>query len=396
MVSFKEALQKILSNCQLLSVKKIKTENAVGYFLSENIVSPMYLPPFNQSAMDGYAIQYKDYTSGQSISVIGEIAAGEANPEILINSGEAYRIYTGAPVPKGADVVVVQEKVTEQGGHIIITDTNLIKGANIRLQGSQVKPGNIAITAGIKLNAGTIGYIANMGIEHVNIFEKPKVSILVTGNELSKPGQLLGYGQIYESNSYALTAALNALSIHPISVDYAVDNRSEISRQINNAIKNSDILLISGGISVGKYDFVGECLKEIGVENIFYKVKQKPGKPMFFGRLQNKLVFALPGNPASVLSCFYEYVYPAIMKLQGAAEPFLQKICLPISCNYVKKSGLTHFLKARIENYSVIPLEGQESYILSSFIHANAFIYLPEEKENIQQGEMVEVHILPT
>ncbi|MBL7892900.1 MAG: molybdopterin molybdenumtransferase MoeA, partial [Bacteroidia bacterium] len=199
----------------------------------------------------------------------------------------------------------------------------------------------------------------------------------------------------YESNSYAVEAALKSINLKVKNRFLVKDIEKEVYKAIKKAIKTSDIVLITGGISVGDYDFTERSLKRLGVKNIFYKIKQKPGKPLFFGKFKRTLIFGLPGNPAAVLSCFYEYVYPAIKLLEGFKNVSLPQIQLPISIDYTKKKGLSFFLKGKISDNSVIPLEGQESFILSSFAIADSLIYLPEECENIKKGEMVEVHKLP-
>ena len=234
-----------------------------------------------------------------------------------------------------------------------------------------------------------------MGVTHVKVIAAPRITIIVTGNELKRVGKPLSQGEIYESNSFALEATLSSMHLKANKIISVRDNEKLVFTTIKKAIANSDMVLITGGISVGDYDFVGTSLKKLGVKNIFYKIKQKPGKPLFFGKYKNSVIFGLPGNPAAVLSCFYEYVYTAIRMMQGRKDVFLKKNFLPISKDYSKKKGLSFFLKGKMAENSVTPLEGQESYILSSFAIADSLIYLPEECEDVKSGELVEVHILP-
>lgn len=394
MISVEEAKSAILENSDLLTVQKLSIEKCFGYVLANDIFAPIHLPPFNQSAMDGYAFVFNDTFNNTPIEIIGEVAAGK-EVSFRLNAGQAVRIFTGAKVPDGADCVVMQEKVLVNGTRLVINDKGLKVGSNIRETGSQINIGSLALKKGTVLTPGAVGYISGMGISSVSVFRKPRVSIIVTGSELQKPGNRLEDGQIYESNSFALLSALNSIFIEPIHIESVSDNESEVFKVIEKAIKDSDIVLLSGGISVGDYDFVGKSLGKMNVENIFYKIKQKPGKPLYFGKKEKVLIFALPGNPAAVLSCFYNYVYPSLRKIQGFSSFFLKSLKLPISSNYHKKSGLSNFLKSRIENNSVIPLEGQESYILSSFAVADSMIYLNEESENIEKGDLVEVFLLP-
>jgi len=394
MISVEKAKKLILKNANSLLISDVDIIDSLGSIIQENIISPINLPPFNQSAMDGYAILFSDYINKRKIKIEGEIPAGKSFRKKLI-SGQAVRIFTGAPVPIGSDTVIMQEKTKTENGFLIVDDPFLKKGANIRKTGSQIKKGAVALQKNTIITPGGIGYIAAMGITSVKIMPKPRITVIVTGSELKKPGNKLNDGQIYESNSFAIVAVLNSIGLKANNVFSIKDNEKEVFQTIKMAMNNSDLVLITGGISVGDYDFTGKSLLNLGVENIFYKIKQKPGKPLFFGKNKNTLVFGLPGNPAAVLSCFYEYVFPAIKLMQGFKNTFLTKIHLPIATDYSKKKGLSLFLKGKISKNSVIPLEGQESFILSSFAIADCLIYLPEESESIKTGELVEVHLLP-
>ena len=394
MISVTEAISQIKKNTLSLTIASESIDSALGSVLAENIISPINLPLFNQSAMDGYAIVYKDYIGQKKIKIIGEVAAGGSFKQKIV-SGQAVRIFTGAPVPKGATAIVMQEKIAVDNGFLVISDQALKKGSNIREEGSQIKKGQIAIKKGCELTAGSIGYLAAMGITTVKTISSPRISIIATGSELIKPGKTLKPGQIYESNSFALNAALKSINIKPVNSIAVSDNETKILNSLKRSIQSADIVLITGGISVGDYDFTGLSLRKLGVKNIFFKIKQKPGKPLFFGKSGNTLIFGLPGNPAAVLSCFYEYVFTAIQIMQGRKNIFIKKAQLPISKDYSKKMGLSLFLKGKTAVNNVVPLEGQESFVLSSFAIADCLIYLPEEREDIKAGELVEVHFLP-
>ncbi len=238
-----------------------------------------------------------------------------------------------------------------------------------------------------------IGFLANLGIETVQVRKRPVIDILVTGSELVKPGQSLQPGQIYESNSHTLIAAVLEEGITPREVSHVQDDMDAFRERFNQATQGADIILITGGISVGDHDIVRQVFEEGGVTTHFYKVKQRPGKPLFFGQVGSTLVFALPGNPASVTSCFYQYVYPCLRKMQGYQEVFLEPVQLPLTEGFVKKPGLTFFLKALASSESVTPLSGQLSYIMRSFAPANAVIRLDEIREVYEAGEKVDVHL---
>lgn len=395
MISVIQAKALIVGNIKPLNSSFKLLNESIGMILAQNVTTPVNLPMFNQSAMDGYAIKFSDYAGKIRIKLAGEVAAGAIFTKKL-KSGQAVRIYTGAMVPEGADTVVMQEKIKVLDDVLCIEDEQLKQGSNVRKKGEQIKKRKIALTKGSALTAGAIGYLAAMGITSVKVISKPKVAVITTGSELIEPGNKLKVGQIFESNSFALEAALHSVHITAVKSFSASDNEQKIYNTLKRCIHNYDLVLITGGISVGDYDFVGKTLKKLGVKNIFYKIKQKPGKPLFFGKSGKTIVFALPGNPAAVLSCFYEYVFPAIQIMQGRKDPFLKRVQLPITKDYAKKKGLSFFLKGKISGETVIPLEGQESFVLSSFAIADCLIYLPEEFENIKAGELVEVHLLPS
>lgn len=394
MISVERARELILQKTKVLPKSATDLAGSLGCVTAVNITSPVNLPPFDQSAMDGFALRFSDYESDRRIKVVGEVAAGEHYVH-KITQGTAVRIFTGASIPAGTDTVVMQEKVSLENEFLVINDPDLVRGANVRKTGSQIRKGKVALPRGMTITPGGIGYLAAMGIGTVPVISQPRITVIVTGSELKKPGKSLERGKIYESNSFALKAVLGSIGLKAQDIISIPDNYSKTCKVLRKALGNSDLILFTGGVSVGKYDFVGRALHEIGIKNIFYKIKQKPGKPLYFGRNKETVVFGLPGNPAAVLSCFYEYVYPAINIMIGNKDVFLRKIQMPISADYKKKQGLAFFLKGKISGNSVFPLEGQESYILSSFSTADCLIYLPAERENVKAGEMTEVHLLP-
>ncbi|MEK6615422.1 MAG: gephyrin-like molybdotransferase Glp [Bacteroidota bacterium] len=394
MISVEEAKELVINNSFHLSSIEKNISECLNCVLSQDIVSPVSYPPFDQSAMDGFAVKYSDFQKSIPLEIIGESAAGIPFAGGLQES-QSVRIFTGAKLPVGTDTVVVQEKVSVESGKLIIQDTSPEYGSNIRRKGSQIKTGDIVLRKGQVINPGTIGLLASLGIPEVSVFSTPRVTLIVTGNELIKPGNPLNDGQVYESNSYCVNAALESINIRSVEIISVRDDEKQIKEKIKSAVENSDLVLATGGISVGKYDFVGKAFHELGVKNIFYKIAQKPGKPLFFGKLNSCLLFGLPGNPAASLSCFYEYVLPAVRIMQGNQNIFLQKQMLPIVNGTPKKEGLSLFLKGKISNQKVEILFGQESSNINSFSAADCLIYLPAQKGNISAGELVEVHILP-
>jgi len=373
------------SNYILLNVKE-----SLGSVLSEDVFSPINMPPFRQSAMDGYAVKINNKSR---YNLVGEVKAGDCH-NLELKNGEAVRIFTGAAVPDSANAVIMQEKV-ERKDNFILIDSEIKNSENIRPLGEQIKQGELALKKHTKITASGIGFLYSLGITKVKVFQKPAIAVIVTGNELIAPGEKLSHGQIYESNGAMLQSALFSLGYTKINQYKTEDDYAKTLSVIKNALQNNDLVLISGGISVGDYDFVGKALLELGVEQQFYKVKQKPGKPLFFGKTNKTVVFALPGNPASALSCFYNYVYIALNQLCGDTNTELFRLKAKSQTSYSKKGDRAQFLKAYYKNGYVEILEGQASSMLNTFALANAFVFVPEDLYEIENNDIVEVILMP-
>ena len=391
MIAISEAIQLVKNNSFPLLKSTIKPiEKSGGYKLFSNVLSPINMPPFRQSAMDGYAVCLHE---SLTYLLIGEIKAGDSHQPIL-KKGEAVRIFTGAPVPDTANAVMMQEKVLVNNTQITL-ESQININHNIRPLGEQVKKGQLALEKGTKLTPAAIGYLCSLGIQEVSVFKKPNIAIVTTGNELVEAGEALLYGKIYESNSKMLQNALYNLKFYDITIHKIEDDYHKTLSKLNEVIKENDLVIISGGISVGDYDFVGKALEELKVEALFYKVKQKPGKPLFFGKKEGKLIFALPGNPAAALSCFYIYVYIALQKMMNNNVFELPRVTAKSLSKFVKHGDRPQFLKAIYNNEEVEILEGQSSAMLQTFALSNAFVYMPEDLSNIEVGDSVEVILLP-
>lgn len=391
MISVEKAKSIIETNVKQLTLStSILTKDALGFRLSEDVSAPLDLPPFNQSNVDGYAV----CGMSKSWNVIAEIKAGD-HTNIVLKSGEAARIFTGAMVPAGSDCVIMQERIERKENIIALVEAEIKRGEHIRLKGSQIKVGELALSKGTLINPSVIGFISSMGLKEINVFKKPSITLIITGNELQEVGTSQELGKVYESNSSSLSAAALTMGLSIEKIVFVKDDKTKLAEAVNSVIQTTDVLLFSGGISVGDYDFVNVVLQENKTETLFYKVAQKPGKPLFFGKHKNTFVFGLPGNPASALTCFYQYVYPCLRKLQGHSTVHLTKVQLPLEAAITKKKGLAHFLKAKASANSVLSLEGQESFKMRSFAEANAFIYLSLDCENKNAGELVEVHLHP-
>ena len=391
MITVEEAFELVKNNVSTTKNKKTnKVNSSLGFVLAEDVISSINMPPFRQSAMDGYALNLHE---DSNYAIIDEVKAGDGHHPVL-KKGEAVRIFTGSAVPETANTVIMQEKVTAKESQLSINNS-VSENENIRPLGEQIKIGAIALKKGTKLTPAAIGFLLTLGITEVSVFEKPKIGIVTTGNELVEAGQELTYGKIYESNSGMLKAGLQSIGYFNVTISKVKDDYQSTLNSLEKAISENDVVLISGGISVGDYDFVGKALLELGTEQVFYKVKQKPGKPLFFGKIKNKPVFALPGNPASALSSFYVYVHPSLERLSGNENFSINKGTAVLAADFIKKGDRAQFLKAYHHHGEVSILEGQSSAMLHTFAIANAFVYIPWEVSKYAKGDLIEIIHLP-
>lgn len=391
MISVDEAKNIIAQAVHSLPPIKLPLKDSSGLVLAADLYAAVDIPAFEQSSMDGYALRFS--VRDQALDIAGEMAAGTGRG-LSIQGLEAARIFTGAPLPEGADTVVMQEKVRVEDGKLIVLDSALQRGSNVRHKGAEVKQGQVAMAAGTRLTAAAIGFLAGIGETEVSVFSVPSVSIILTGNELQQPGLPLSFGQVYEANSVMLSVALQEAGIRNIQVLKAVDDLHAVEEVLEQALQSSDLVLLTGGVSVGDYDFVVQAAENCGVTKHFHRIRQKPGKPLFFGSRANKLVFGLPGNPSSVLTCYYQYVLPAIEALLHTPGS-VKEVSAILTHDYPKAAGLTHFLKAKYHDGQVTPLHAQESFRLHSFAQADCFIVLEETHADYIAGEQVRVQLLP-
>lgn len=402
MIHFQEAIQAIFDRFHQISSQNIGLiglEDSLFHVVAEDLIAPMDVPHFDNSAMDGYAIRWSE-NAARTFVIRGNIQAGDQQlPEVL--PGDTYRIFTGAPIPKGCNTIIQKEWATESNEIMIIGDSYTIEqNLHIRKKGSQSQKGSIFLKKGTLINPEIIGLIASFGITNFNVFLAPTIGIINTGNEIIQPGEVLKPGQIFNSNQYALSALCRSLHLKAEVFPSCKDELAEIQQTIANSVQNNPITLITGGISVGDFDFVSKALENLGIEKLFYKVKQKPGKPIFIGTKNNHWIIALPGNPAAVISCFHVYVKTIIRLITGEEYGIIQPnwenvfthwATLQNPEGFTKKPGLTHFLKGYFKNGEVQLLKGQESFNLSSFNQANCLIIMEEDKETIKKGDIVKI-----
>lgn len=402
MVSTDEAIELILNETSLARSVAVPLEESAGLVLCREITSPVNLPLFTNSAMDGYALKSVDTkgastTDPVSLEIIATIKAGEP-PVLRVRNGQAAKIMTGAAVPEGADSVVRIEDVMEIDGQLNIISA-VEKSANIRFEGEEIKKGETALPAGVLISPAVIGFLRELGMESVEVYGPLRISVVVTGEELARRDEDIEQGKIRDSNSAMLKAALSRDDANILSAVTVSDHKIEIQSAIDSAIESSDILITTGGVSVGDYDYVKEVFASLGVRQIFWGIAQRPGGPMFFGKKGETLVFGLPGNPASSLVCYYEYIRPAIRSIMGKKDIFLGEESAHLLNSVSKKAGKKHFLRGyvRTENGErfVSTTGGQGSHMLKSFALSNCLIVLSEEDTDKSEHSLVRIHNLP-
>lgn len=393
MISVEEALSSIVNAAEPMAADAVPLAYVAGQFQAEDFLAPHPHPFFDQSAMDGYALRHADLAAGTPLKVTGEIRAGD-KPEPAVGAGEAVRIFTGAPVPAGADTVVMQE-MTERNDDLVTITGEVQAGANVRKQGEQIAKGGVAIPAGAQLNAARVGLLATFGETEASCRRAPVIAILSTGSEFTTSASELGDGKIFESNGLMLRAALHQMGLESFLAQVE-DDPDEILKRVEEASTMANVLLTTGGVSVGAYDYTRSSLEQCGFEVVFHKVNQKPGKPLLFAKKRpNRAAFGLPGNPRSALTSFYRYVYPYLRKLMGASELELPSLELPLVNSYRKKDGKTHFVTGQIEGGGVRILQGQNSHMLASFGAADLLVEIPAEAKEVAPGTKLRTWVLP-
>lgn len=397
MQSLSEALENMLNQLPVATKTETITINqAANRVLAEDIFSSINVPSFDNSAMDGYAISLQDFSENQPLVVIGKSFAG--NPfSGKIAQGECVRIMTGAKIPENCNAVVMQEDATlNADGTVQFAKTPKI-GANIRRIGDDVAQGSLVLAKGNLLNVATLPLLASLGIAEVKVFHKVKVAILSTGDELVSVGEKLGEGQIYDTNRFTVRLMLEKLGCEILDFGTLPDNPETFEKTFIEAQSRADILITSGGVSVGEADFTKDVLEKLGKIS-FWKIAMKPGKPFAFGKLENAWFFGLPGNPVSALVTFYQLVQPALLKLSGYDNEkianFSPKLTAYAAVPMKKAVGRQDFQRGFFyadENgqLAVKTIGTQGSHIFSAFNESNCFIVLEQERGNIEVGEKV-------
>lgn len=396
-LSVEEALQRIERDIQPITGTESRgLRGSLGRVLVEDISSPLNVPPHANSAMDGYALISADLpaTGTKDFQLIGTSWAGKPFND-PVYAGACVRIMTGALLPDRADTVVIQEHVEFVGEATVRIGAEHRRGQNVRRAGEDLRLGQIVLKAGRRLTPADIGLLASLGMPEIKVRRRLRVAFFSTGDELRRVGEVLGPGQIYDSNRYTLYGMLARLGVEFIDMGVVCDRREDIRAAFLQAAECADAIITSGGVSVGEADFVKETLDAVGRVN-FWKIAMKPGRPLAFGTVKNAYFFGLPGNPVSVMATFYEFVQPALQRLMGElAAPVVVFKARALS-RLKKAPGRVEFQRGILQTdadgqVTVRSTGEQGSGILSSMSQANCFIILPMGRGNLEPGEIVDV-----
>ena len=396
MLSTEEAQKIILSKVKVLGEKEERIVNCLGRVLAEDIYSSLNIPPLTNSAMDGYALKSSD-TRGAPLllKVIEDLPAGRVSTK-KIDKGKAIRIMTGAILPEGADAVVEVEKTKREERGFVKVLFRVKRGENVRLAGEDVKKGELVLKKGTTIRAAEVGMLATLGRRKAKVLRAPRVAIISSGDELLEVGKRIRDGKIYDANGYSLQAQVIEASAVPLYLGVVKDKIEALRKKFKEGLKQADLLISSGGVSVGDYDLVRGVLKELGRMS-FWQVRQRPGKPLVFGLAGRKLIFGLPGNPVSSMVTFEQYVRPALLKMGGRADLKRKEVYAEVTEEIKKRKGLKYFIRAVVRKednkYYVKTTGPQGSGILKSMILANGLIILPEKVEKVKKGDKVLVQL---
>ena len=411
MISEDEARMQVVQTVVALPSRQVALSQALDCFAAQDYFARLPLPAFDNSAMDGYAVVASSCKKGGRLRVIGEQPAGP-DRKLRVSDGEAVRIFTGAPIPQGADAIVMQEDVTPEGTDISV-DVNVESGEFLRQRGCDLAAGQMILTRGERIRAATMALLASQGFADVMVGGQPTAAVISTGDELVKSGEDLQPGQIYDSNSVLLSALLRQCGVSDISVEHSRDDRQSLHGAIKRGMK-SHILIISGGVSVGEHDLVKDALLELEAKIEIWRVAVKPGKPFLFGQFESEgadsagetptapigkmpllrqcFVFGLPGNPVSAFVTFLQFVRPAILRMMGATNLDLRQVPAKLTAGLTNDGDRPHYIRGRLEDGEFTPVGRQESHALFGLSQANGLLRLAVG-QSLKANEIVDVQM---
>ncbi|HSA94693.1 MAG TPA: gephyrin-like molybdotransferase Glp [Acidobacteriota bacterium] len=396
MIEFTEARELVLSAAKALPAEIVPLSLALGRTLARDVRAREDIPPFTKATMDGFALRAGDATAPPAeLAVVDDLPAGRLARRSL-GPGQAARIMTGAPLPEGADAVVMVEG-TERSAHGVIIRSAVRPGDNIGRAGEDLKKGETALARGAVIGPAEIGMLAAANAARVAVVRRPRVAVIATGDEIVEPGESKRRGQIRNSNGWALTALAVRAGAEARYLGIARDRSAALASKLRRA-RAADVIVLSGGVSVGDHDLVKEELRASGVRPVFWRVRIKPGKPVFFGRRGRQLVFGLPGNPTSAMVTFRLFVEPALARMLGRTEPATATVGAELAAAIDVKPGRTQFLRGIIVAsgpvLKVAPYDDQRSGVLRSMVRSRLLIVVPADAAHLDAGRVVEVLFL--
>ena len=395
MLSVDDALKRVLASAKPMPKESVALADCRGRVLAEDATSRRTQPPVHVSAMDGYAVRAGDVrTPPVILRLAGEAPAGGAY-EGTLQKGHAVRIFTGGPVPDGADAIVLQEDTEDAGGRAVMVNESSAEGQHIRRAGIDFREGDILLKAGRQLSPADVGLLASMDRPWVEVRRKPRVAILATGDELVRPGEPVGPNQIISSNSAALMAMVEERGGAPVDLGIAADNEASLTALAAGA-QGADILLTVGGASVGDHDLVQSVLGKEGLEVGFWKIAMRPGKPLIFGHFKGAVMLGLPGNPVSALVCATLFLVPLLRTMLGLSPVELPRASAQLGADVPANKMRQDYMRASLTRDAdgtlvATPFDTQDSSVLSLFAHAGALVIRPPQADAAQAGETVEI-----
>ncbi|MBX2991392.1 MAG: molybdopterin molybdotransferase MoeA [Bacteroidetes bacterium] len=402
MIDFGEALKLVSDNCRRLPLVRIPVPKSLGYTLAESIRANTPLPRFDASAVDGFAVRSSDLANASRrneacLQLTDTLAAGDTRI-VNLKKGTTIRILTGAQIPAGADTVIMQEHVRVEND-LVYFSTRADTGGNIRFAGDEFKKGEVVLESGTLITPPVVALLATLGRKHVRVRRKPRVALIVTGNELQPPGTRLRRGNIHDSNTPGLLAAMRAMGIDSVRTFRTRDNPQQIEQAFKQGVADADIVVSSGGVSVGSSDFVKEVLADLHVRSIFWRIAIKPGKPIFFGKKKSTLIFGLPGNPVAALLGFQLLIKPALLQMMGMNDAGMFVLSARLSHDLKKKRGRMEFVRGTLSHDSkgtlhVAPTRGQDSHMVGGLANADCLIHFPKECKQLSAGDAVKISLL--